>query len=141
MAENKEEFETYLLLTQLKQLKDWNRYPLPEVLYKKYNIEKPMPAESVAEFVKDFYMGQNSSWYYKAEEVRPPAEGGVRKLNPLILVDGTPYEPTIQTASEGPKGYAEQFSYEVKELAPKVETPKTSSEEHDSHLQDISQGK
>ena len=80
------------IVEQLKALPDFERYPLPEVLYKTFGLTKPKPADSIGKFMADSAMSVYMTGMTKTE-VRPPAEGGVRVLKPLILVDGTEYDP------------------------------------------------
>lgn len=70
------------LFEEYKKLPDWDRYPLPEVYYKHFNIRKPQAA-SVMESVcynPPPYQSLNKDGKV---ELREPAPGGVREIKDL----------------------------------------------------------
>ena len=66
---------------EYKKLPDWNRWPLPEVFYKTFDVKKPQPqtVQEITSFnsMNYIYFGE------KAAETRGPAEGGVREIGQL----------------------------------------------------------
>ena len=71
------------LFEEYKKLPDWDRYPLPEVYYKHFNIRKPQAA-SVMESVcynPPVYQSLNKDGKV---ELREPAPGGVREIKDLM---------------------------------------------------------
>lgn len=72
------------LVTQFKEIPDYERYPLPEVFYQKFGLKKPKPAESIT----PVYLpppSQSLNENGKIEE-RGPAEGGVREIKDLQVL-------------------------------------------------------
>ena len=70
------------LFEQFKKLPDWDRFPLPEVYYEKFNIRKPQAAsimESVC-YNPPAYQSLNKDGKV---ELREPAPGGVREIKDL----------------------------------------------------------
>lgn len=76
---------------QFKQLPDWERFPLPEVVYKQFNLKKPQPA-SVMECVTYSPPPHHSLNKNGKVEIRKPAEGGVREINEFLTL---PVEVTM----------------------------------------------
>ncbi len=75
------------------KLPDWKRFPLPECLYKQFNLPKPQPVS-----IKDYFNEFDANTFFapgEQGETRPPAEGGVR-----IMPEDTPLELTVETADE-----------------------------------------
>ena len=69
---------------QFKQLPDWDRYPMPEVFYKHFNVKKPKPLE-INEICT---VGQNSVYtHYESFEERGALPGGVREIPELPPLD------------------------------------------------------
>lgn len=66
-------------LKEFKRLVDWDRFPLPEVVYEKYGIKKPKPLE-VGDVV---YYRPPMAEYEKEVEIREAAPGGVRDISGL----------------------------------------------------------
>lgn len=73
MATLEEAFE------QFKQLPDWDRFPLPEVMYEHFKLKKPQPG-TVAECVAYTTPPHQSLNKNGKVEIRKPAEGGVRPM-------------------------------------------------------------
>ena len=71
---------------QFKQLPDWDRFPLPEVFYKHFNVKKPQPSYSVAEAVAYRPPPHQSLNKNGKVEIRPPAEGGVREIKEFLTL-------------------------------------------------------
>lgn len=71
------------LFEQFKKLPDWDKYPLPEVLYEHFNIKKPKPSTDIMSSL--CYVPPPSESLNKngKVEIRPPAEGGVRQIEEL----------------------------------------------------------
>lgn len=69
------------VLKEFQKLPDWNRFPLPEVLYEKFGIKKPQPASLVE--VIGYQPPPSESLNPKIEE-RPPAPGGVREIKEFL---------------------------------------------------------
>ena len=68
---------------QYKKLPDWDRFPMPEVFYEKYNVKKPQPAsiqESVS--MNPFMMAIAGG----PIEKREPAPGGVREIKDYMTL-------------------------------------------------------
>lgn len=68
---------------EFQKLPDWDRFPLPEILYEKFNLKKPQPAtvmECVA-YVPPPHISLNKNGKV---EIRKPAEGGVREINEFL---------------------------------------------------------
>ena len=68
-------------LEELRKVKGWERFPLPECVYKEFNIEKPKQYDGIMDYMKDAM----SAMFTPSEnpgpvEVRPPAEGGLREV-------------------------------------------------------------
>ena len=76
---------------EFKKLPDWNLYPLPEVAYKHFNIEKPKPSSHVRDVL--YYLPPLAE--YQPTETRPPAEGGVREIP-----TGEPLQITTEIVAE-----------------------------------------
>lgn len=70
------------LFEEMKKLPDWNRFPMPEVFYEKFQVKKPQPqtVQESCSFNPYVYMhfGQTPV------EVRGPVEGGVREIKELM---------------------------------------------------------
>lgn len=79
MATLEEAFE------QFKQLPDWDRFPLPEVLYEKFQLKKPQPA-TVMECVTYAPPPHHSLNKNGKVEIRKPAEGGVREIKEFLTL-------------------------------------------------------
>lgn len=72
------------LFQEFQKLPDWNRFPLPEVYYQKFNIKKPQPqtVQESASFNPFVYMHFGE----KPVETRGPVEGGVREIKDLMTL-------------------------------------------------------
>ena len=71
--------EAAKILAQLKKIPGWERFPLPEVVYKELGVPKPELYDGIFDYLKDaaktiFAGGEGSA----EVETRGPAEGGVR---------------------------------------------------------------
>jgi hypothetical protein len=86
------------LIEILKKLPDFDRLPLPEYIYDKYNIPKPK-IQSLMEALRQHNYIQNMPGDGKLE-IRPPAPGGVR---PLIEVKPLEIEVKSDEVSEDSK--------------------------------------
>ena len=73
------------VLAQLKKIPGWERFPLPECVYKHFNIPKPKQYDGIRDWAQDtmevMFEGSEGS----AVEVRPPAPGGVREIGSLPI--------------------------------------------------------
>lgn len=87
------------LMEILMKLPDFDRYPLPEYLYAKYNLQKPK-IMSLMESLKHYDHIQNMPGDGTLE-IRPPAPGGVR---PLIEVKPLELEVKANEALEDKQG-------------------------------------
>ena len=67
------------LFEQFKKVPDWDKYPLPEFMYKKYGIRKPKPAE-INEIVTYTAPPHESLNKNGKVDLLPVAEGGVREV-------------------------------------------------------------
>ena len=69
------------VLNELKKIPGWDRFPLPECVYKQFNIPKPKPYEGIMDYCKDAFesafMGTDGCYLL---ETRPPVEGGLRPV-------------------------------------------------------------
>jgi len=64
---------------QFKQLPDWEKYPMPEVFYEHFKIQKPKPSNGIQECLS--YQPPLSLPLNNGKvEIRKPAEGGVREI-------------------------------------------------------------
>ena len=102
------------VLKEFQQLPDWNRFPMPEVVYEKFGIKKPKPA-SMGEII-GYQPPPSESLNPKIEE-RPPAPGGVREIKDfqslpvkmtMLLEDGT--EVPVEELKPAPK---KEFNMEI----------------------------
>lgn len=75
-------------LSEFKKLPDWNRFPLPEIIYKKFGIKKPEPAD-IGEITKNLNPFGYGGHYTQPLELRGPVEGGVRvvPMGPEVPVE------------------------------------------------------
>lgn len=72
------------LVTQFKQIPDYDRYPLPEVMYEKFGFKKPKPSDEVTVlYHPPAFQSLNQNG--KIEE-RGPVEGGVREIKELQML-------------------------------------------------------
>ena len=71
---------------QFKQLPDWNKYPMPEVFYEHFKVQKPKPSNSIQDALS--YMPPLSMPLNKNGkiEIREPAPGGVREIKDLMTL-------------------------------------------------------
>ena len=94
MTESLQQLSLEELVEQFKQLPDHDKYPLPEVIYEKFNIKKPKPTLSLMESLT--YQPPLSQPLNKngKVEIRPPAEGGVREIKEFMTL---PVEQTLIT--------------------------------------------
>ena len=67
------------LFEQFKKVPDWDKYPLPEFMYKKYGIRKPKPAE-INEIVTYTAPPHESLNKDGKVDLLPLPEGGVREV-------------------------------------------------------------
>lgn len=70
------------MFEQFKKLPDWDRYPMPEVFYKHFNVKKPQPTtvnESIF-YQPPAYLSLNENGKV---EIREAAPGGVREIKDL----------------------------------------------------------
>lgn len=77
---------------QFKQLPDWDRYPLPQVVYDTFKLPKPKPSVSLMESLTytpppSVPLNRNGK-----AEIRKPAEGGVREIKEFMSL---PVEQTL----------------------------------------------
>jgi len=73
-------------LEELRKVKGWERFPLPECVYKQFNIEKPKQYDGLMDYLQDVNKAWSAGGCYIGEiETRPPAEGGVREIGSLPL--------------------------------------------------------
>jgi len=70
----------------LKQMPDFDRFPLPAYWYDKFNIPKPT-IPSFQEALNLHYKTQNAPGDGRPVELRKPAEGGVRPLLEVAPVE------------------------------------------------------
>lgn len=70
---------------EFQKLPDWERFPLPEVLYEKFNLKKPQPA-TVMECVTYSPPPHHSLNKNGKVEIRKPAEGGVREIKEFLTL-------------------------------------------------------
>ena len=72
------------LVTQFKQIPDYDRYPLPEVFYEKFGFKKPKPVDEVSvTYQPPAYQSLNENGKV---ELRGPVEGGVREIKELQVL-------------------------------------------------------
>lgn len=72
------------VFAEFKQLPDWNRFPMPDVFYTYFNVQKPKPAD----IMETLTYQPPPSDSQRSVEKRPPAPGGVREvptLEPLTI--------------------------------------------------------
>ena len=94
------------ILSQFKKLPDWDRYPLPELCYKEFNLEKPKSFS----FMEGLTYRSPPSDHLPPEK-RGPAPGGVREVPTL------PQLPvTLEYREETPES-----SCSTKANVPKIE--------------------
>ena len=67
------------VFAEFKQLPDWNRFPMPDVFYTYFNVQKPKPAE----IMETLTYQPPPSDSQRSVEKRPPAPGGVREVPTL----------------------------------------------------------
>ena len=67
------------LFEQFKKIPDWDKYPLPEFMYKKYGIRKPKPAE-INEIVTYTAPPHESLNKNGKVDLLPLPDGGVREV-------------------------------------------------------------
>jgi len=79
------------LIKEFMKIPDFIRYPLPEWIYKKYNLKKPQPAE-ISEVVSYTPPPHESLNKTGQVEVLPIAEGGVREVPTGVVA---PSEVTV----------------------------------------------
>ncbi len=76
--------EVAKILEELKKIPGWDRFPLPECVYKEFNIKKPKQYDGLMDWANDsaesMFAGGEGSWEV---ETRPPVEGGIRTLGEL----------------------------------------------------------
>ena len=85
--------------SEFKKVPDWERFPMPEVIYKKFGIKKPEPAD-VGELTRNSNPFGYGGHYTEPMELRGPVEGGVR-----VVPSGpdVPVETTLITDVSGAK--------------------------------------
>ena len=64
---------------EFKKVPDWDRFPMPEIIYKKYGIRKPEPAD-IGELTRNSNLFGYGQHYTAPIELRGPVEGGVRDV-------------------------------------------------------------
>ena len=74
--------EVNAVLEGFKKFAEWKKYPLPEVIYKKYGVEMPDPHRPIRDFLQDFERTRMLPGDSEVE-IRPPAPGGLRVLGEL----------------------------------------------------------
>ena len=84
---------------EFKKVPDWNRFPLPEVVYKKFGVKKPEPAD-IGEITRNLNPFGYGSHYTLPLELRGPVEGGVRNVP---AGPDVPVETTVITDMSGSK--------------------------------------
>ena len=70
---------------EFQQLPDWDRFPLPEVIYEKFQLKKPQPA-TVMECVTYTPPPHHSLNKNGKVEIRKPAEGGIREIKEFLTL-------------------------------------------------------
>ena len=95
------------ILEQFKKVPDWNRFPLPEIIYEKYGIKKPKPAE-----IMEVLTYNPPPAAYEKTETREPAPGGVRDLSGALLSLPTELEFTPDMSL--PQNKDEAISYTIR---------------------------
>ncbi len=73
------------LVAQFMKFKESKKYPLPEIIYKEFGIEKPDTYNGVNEYLKDFERTKCLPGDSPVPEIRLPAPGGLRTLGDLTL--------------------------------------------------------
>jgi len=79
---------------QFKQLPDWDRFPMPDVFYKHFNLRKPQPAVSLMDCLTYTAPPHQSLNTHGKVEIREPVEGGVREITEFLTL---PVEHTVIT--------------------------------------------
>lgn len=85
-------------LKMFQQLPDWDKYPLPQVVYEKFNLPKPKPSVSLMESLAYTPPPHQSLNRDGKVEIRKPAEGGVREIPILPPI---PVEQTLLKDESG----------------------------------------
>ena len=80
------------IFEQFKKLPDWDRYPLPEVMYSTFHLPKPKPSLGLMESLAYQTPPHQSLNTHGKVEIRKPAEGGVREIKELMSL---PVEQTL----------------------------------------------
>jgi len=93
------------IIAQFKRLPDWELYPMPEIMYKKYNFPIPQPSLELRDSLKR-YMAPPAATYDTPIHL-PPAPGGVRtmevpELKPMeVKVEPQPLFQTLTSQIGG----------------------------------------
>ena len=101
MAEVKHaEIET--IIDQFKKLPDWERFPVPEVLFKKYGLPVPHPTDDLMAALSNCENPPPAT--YLPPEKREVAPGGVREVALLdkVEVEVKTLEDTPATEADAP---------------------------------------
>ncbi len=85
------------LLAELKKIPGWERFPLPDSVYKHFNIPKPQPYDGLMDYFKD--AGKAAFLGSDEIQIRLPVDGGVREVPDAPKVE---IEILNQTISEVP---------------------------------------
>lgn len=87
------------LLQAFKRLPDWDRYPLPEVMYEKFGLKKPQPLtiNECATYTPPVSENLNKDGKV---EIRPLAEGGVREIKEFMKLPTEVKMITDETADD-----------------------------------------
>ena len=67
------------VFSEFKKVPDWDRFPMPEVIYKTFGIKKPEPAD-IGELTRNSNLFGYGGHYTEPMELRGPVEGGVRDV-------------------------------------------------------------
>ena len=89
------------VLEEFKKIPGWDRFPLPECIYKEFNIPKPKPYESIMDWARDAEEAAMAG----AEgdgliELREPVEGGVREIGSLPVPEVIVETKTLEDSKE-----------------------------------------
>lgn len=100
------------LVEQFKQLPDWDRFPLPEGFYKKYNIPKPKASYELMEALTYQTPPHQSLNKNGKVELRGPVDGGVREIKEFLELPVEVKMLTDEELEEANKP-TEQTSYDT----------------------------
>lgn len=116
---------------EFKKLPDWYLYPLPEILYKHFQLKKPKPASTM-----EILTYQPPLAEYAPTETRGPAEGGIREVPqaPPVELDLKVIEDSTEKTSSSYPQDSQQSSADSKEASETKSQPSEGpSSPHVSH--------